>query len=208
MHKENYVLGYHEFPVQSERVIHLASTTDLNGSKDFLKRDDIDITWVRVSEAITFLSFKEKIVKRIIHCHDAYNFLSSAEGLIEEAPEVAASWQIEPDSELEVRIVGWLIDIPTLGFGLEERNRKYYNPIQQRHIWRDVASVKLGEPLTFEAFPYEDRSSLSSIEHSSTIIWRSANSQEENQRAFADYRNLAVAKERSIIHTGVPIPNK
>jgi hypothetical protein len=200
MHIENLVLGYHAFKPVSQKILYTDKQTSFAGNKFTLHKDQIDVTWVRESSAFTMLSWKGKSVKRMETHNDFYGFLTSAKSLAEKAPERAEYWDIGETSELELHVVGYLIDAPTLGFAKEEYKRNYYTPAKRHNddIWYDSDEVADGAKFDFKEFPTEARQKLETILHSPTIVWNSGWSQMHNAEAFAQYEAMAKASEQII----------
>lgn len=198
-------LGYFEFPPERTKVIHAEEERKLTGSATIIKSEEVDLVWVRVTEAMSYLTFKGKIVKTFGHHNDFYGPLTSAKGLIEEAPALAAKWGIEKSSELELHVLAWVIDSPTLGYNRTEYGRKYYTPLGKT-VWHDTPDAKVGEPFNFDNFPYESRNGVAATRHSASVVWKSSASDEENAAAFASYEALAKAADRVVTDTGIRIP--
>lgn len=205
MHIPGLTLGYREFKPQPTTVIYADEQKKLGGSKVTIQRETADITWVRVSHAVAYLSFKDQIVKILEGHWDFYGLLASSRRLSEEAPARARAWKIEHASELELHVLAYLEDIPTLGYAKTEYGRKYYTPIE-KHVWFDSAEAKVGEAFNFENFPYEGRQQLEPRRHAATVVWKSSNSDEQNQAAFAAFEALANAEEHVFTETGLSIP--
>jgi hypothetical protein len=205
MHLPDHVLGYREFTPERTETIFLSTERRLTGNLDTLHRDEADVTWVRVSHAISYLTFKGKIVRRGEGCYDFYHFMSSVADLFESAPKRAAGWQIEQDSELEHHVVAYLEDLPTLGFAKTDYGRRYYKPVGQ-HVWHDVPDlVEVGGPFTFENFPYEKRRRIEPIKHGASVVWKSSRTAEENETALAGFKALANAEGRETYANEVEI---
>lgn len=203
MHVENLVLGYHAFQPISQKILFTDKQTSFTGNKITLHKAEIEITWVRESAAFTMLSWKGKHVRRMETHNDFYGFLTSAKGLVKEAPERAEDWDIVETSELELHVVGYLIDTPTLGFAREEYKRNYYTPAKRNKddIWYDSDEVANGAAFNFTEFPTDARQKLTTVLHSPTIVWNSAWSQMHNADAFTQYETLARAGEHTIGET-------
>lgn len=200
MQKENLVLGYHEFAPVREKIMFIDKQTSFSGNKLTLHKDEIDITWVRESYAFAELSWKGHTVKRLSTYSDFCGFLTSATTYIDEAPQIAEKWDILDTSELELHVVGYLRDAPSLGFAQEEYGRKYYKPAKRKgdELWYDVASVKNGASFNIKEFPIEDRRILRSVDHSRTIVWNSAWEHGANVDALLRYLAIAKAREQVI----------
>ncbi|MCS4088421.1 hypothetical protein [Rhizobium sp. BK176] len=205
MHIEGLVEGCREFKPEPTTVLHASEKKTLTSASTVICRETADIVWVRSSLAIAYLSFKGKVVKRLESHNDFYGFLSSARGLCNEAPSRVKHWQIERDSELELHVVGWVEDSPTVGYEKVEYGRRYYKPLA-KHVWLDSPDAKVGEAFNFDNFPFESRKGLGVVAHTATIVWKSSWSDEENLAAFAAYEALAKAETRTVIDTGVWIP--
>lgn len=204
MHIHGFTLGYREFKPEPTSVLYVDEQKKLTGSSEIICREEVDITWVRVSHAMAHLTFKGLIVKKLDQHHDFYGLLASAKGLIDEAPGKVARWRIEPNSELSLHVVAWLEDHPTLGYAKTEYNRKYYTPISKQ-VWLDTPDAKAGEMFNIKNFPFDSRVGLKPKEHTATIVWKSSSSKEENAAAFAAYMELAKAEERVALDTGIQI---
>jgi hypothetical protein len=183
-----------------EKILVLDNKTTFEGNKFTLHKAELDITWVRESYAFMALSWKGHQVRRFSTHSDFYGFLSSAGNQFDEAPEVAESWKIQQSSELELHVIGFLQDAPTLGFSEEEYGRKYYKPAKRNEdeLWFDDESVVDGASFNFKEFPLEIRRMLRTIDHSPTVVWNSAWQHEANIDALLRYRALATATERVV----------
>ncbi|TLX17227.1 hypothetical protein [Rhizobium sp. MHM7A] len=186
-----------------EKIIFIDKQTSFTGNKFTLHKAEIDITWVRESYAFMELSWKGHTVKRFSTHSDFYGFLTSAMTQIDNAPEIAESWDILASSELELHVVGYLRDAPSLGFAQEEYSRKYYTPAKRNgdELWYDDESVKDGASFNFKEFPMEVRRILRTVDHSPTIVWNSAWDQGTNVDALLRYRAIATATEQVIGET-------
>lgn len=205
MHIPGFIIGYREYKPQPTTVIYADEQKKLGGSKVTLQRETADIVWVRVSHAVAYLTFKGQVVKILEGHWDFYGFLASSRRLSEEAPRRARAWQIERESELEMHVLAYLEDSPTLGYAQTEYGRKYYKPIE-KHVWLDSPQAKVGEAFNFDNFPYEARQALETRRHAGTLVWKSSNSDEQNEAAFAAFETLANAEEHVFTETGLPIP--
>ncbi|MCV9964170.1 hypothetical protein OIU34_20000 [Pararhizobium sp. BT-229] len=205
MHLPGFTLGYREYKPQPTTVIYADEQKSLSGNKTIIKRETVDIVWVRVSHSLAYLTFKGKIVKKLEGLYDFYGFLASSRTQVEEAPGRAKRWQIERDSELELHVLAYLEDSPTLGYAQTEYGRKYYKPLANP-VWLDSPDAKAGEEFSFDNFPYESRNGLSARNHAATLVWKSSNSDEENAAAFAAFDAMAKAEDHVFTETGLPIP--
>lgn len=206
MYQPGLVLGYREFAPENTPVIFLSTEKRLSGNRDTLHRDSADIVWVRVSHARSYLSFKGQVVKRLEGYYDAYHFMSSVKELVGSAPAKAKNWQIEKESELELHVVAWLEDAPTLGFEKTDYGRRYYRPIERHHVWHDVPDLEVeGASRNFKNFPYEARRELAPINHAATIVWNSSRSDDDNAEALALFEQMANAGTRSVFETGIEV---
>lgn len=205
MHIPGFTLGYREYKPEPTTIVYADEHKTLADSKFIVKRETVDIVWVRVSHSVAYLTFKGRIVKRLEGLYDFYGFLASSRAQVEEAPGRAKRWEIERDSELELHVLAYLEDSPTLGYAQTEYGRKYYKPIT-KHVWLDSPDAKVGDEFNFDNFPYESRQGLSSRNHASTVVWKSSNSDEENAAAFAAFEALAKAEAHVFTETGISIP--
>ncbi|MBY3432828.1 hypothetical protein HFN89_01390 [Rhizobium laguerreae] len=205
MHIEGLTLGYREFAPEPTAVLYADEQKTLTKKSTVIVREYVDIVWVRTSMAASYLSFKGKVVKTLDSFNDFYGFLSSASTMFEEVPPQAARWQIERDSELELHVVGWLEDAPTVGFEKTEYGRRYYKPLAKQ-VWLDSPDAKVGEPFNSDNFPFDSRKGLGVIAHTATVVWKSSCLAEENLAAFAAYEAMAKAEERAVVDTGVYFP--
>jgi hypothetical protein len=205
MHMPGFTLGYREFKPQPITVLYADEQKKLGGSKVVLQRETADIVWVRVSHAVAYLSFKGRVVKILEGYNDFYGFLGSSRRLVEEAPRRALSWQIDRESDLEMHVLGYLEDSPTLGYAKTEYGRKYYQPIE-KHVWLDSPEAKVGEPFGFDNFPSDARQVLQTRQHAATLVWKSSNSDDENEKAFAAFEALANVEDHVFTETGLTIP--
>jgi hypothetical protein len=205
MHIPGLTLGYREYSPTPTNVLYADEQKSLTGKKFILKRENVDIVWVRVSQAVAYLTFKDRHVKTLSSYHDFYGFLASVRTQIDEAPDQARSWKIEQDSELELHVLAYLEDSPTLGYEKTEYGRRYYKPIDG-HVWRDSPQAKVGEEFSFETFPYEERQGLSTHRHTASVVWKSSNSNEGNAASFATFETLANADQHVFTETGIVIP--
>lgn len=203
MHKPNLVLGYYEFAPVREKILFLDKKTTFEGNRFTLHKAELDITWVRESSAFMMLSWKGRQVRRFSCHNDFYGFLTSATHLIEEAPEAAERWDIQQSSELELHVVGFLHDVPTLGFSEEEYGRKYYKPAKRNddELWMDDGIVTDGASFNFKEFPLETRRMLRAVDHSPTVVWNSGWDEDTNSDALRRYQALAKATEQVIGET-------
>ncbi|MCZ7862503.1 hypothetical protein O9X98_14105 [Agrobacterium salinitolerans] len=205
MHITGFTLGYREYKPQTTTVVYADEHKSLSGNKVVIKRETVDIVWVRVSNSVAYLTFKGRIVKKLEGLYDFYGFLASSHAQVEEAPGRAKRWEIERDSELELHVLAYLEDRPTLGYAQTEYGRKYYRPLEN-HIWLDSPDAKVGEAFNFDNFPYESRQAISARNHAATVVWKSSNSDEENAAAFAAFVALAKAEDHVFTETGLHIP--
>lgn len=205
MHIEGLTQGWREFKPEPTVVLYPDEQNSLTSKATVIRRETVDIVWVRTSMSSSYLSFKGKVVKKLESYNDYYGFLSSARGRCEEAPSFAKHWQIERDSELELHVVGWVEDAPTLGYEREEYRRRYYKSLAKQ-VWLDSPDAKVGEAFNFDNFPFDSRKGLGVVAHTATVVWKSSWADEENLAAFAAYEALAKAEERAVIDTGVWIP--
>ncbi|MDW9481776.1 hypothetical protein GOB57_24310 [Sinorhizobium meliloti] len=205
MYIPGFTLGYREYKPQPTTVIYADEQKKLGGTKVTIQRETVDIVWTRVSHAVAYLSFKGQVVKVLEGHYDFYGFLASSRRLAEEAPRRARAWQIEPGSELELHVLAYLEDSPTLGYAQTEYGRKYYRPID-KHVWFDSQEAKVGEAFNFDNFPYEARRALETCRHAATLVWKSSNSDEQNKAAFAAFEALANAEDHVVTETGLVIP--
>jgi hypothetical protein len=205
MHIEGFTLGYQEFKPQPTDVLYAVQEKSLAATREIIKRETVDIVWVRVSQAVAYLSFKGRIVKILEGSNDFYGLLTSSRREIEYAPEKAKSWGIERDSELEVHVLAYLEDSPTLGYAKTEYGRKYYTPIRS-HVWLISPDAKIGDEVNFDKIPYGARSLLGARQHAATLVWTSKKSDEENAAAYAAFVALARAEEHVFTETGLHIP--
>jgi hypothetical protein len=205
MYIPDLVLGYREFTAERTGTIFLSTERRLAGDINTLHKDEADVVWVRVSHSISYLTFKGRIIRRGDGYYDFYHFLSSVKDIIEEAPQKAAAWGIEQDSELEHHVVAYLEDVPTLGYAKTEYGRRYFKPVGQ-HVWHDVPDlVEVGGPFTMENFPYETRHRLEAVKHGATVVWKSSRTNEENEAALAAFKLLATADSRETYPNEVEI---
>lgn len=203
MQKENLVLGYHAFAPVREKILFSEKHTSFSGTRFTLHKEEIDITWVRESYAFMELSWKGHSVRRFSTHSDFYGFLTSASTQIEEAPETAKSWDILGSSELELHVIGYLRDTPSLGLASEEYGKNYYKPAKRNdgELWHDDDSVSDGASFNFKEFPMEVRRILRPVDHSPTIVWNSAWDEGANVDALRRYRAIATAPEQIIGQT-------
>jgi hypothetical protein len=206
MHIEGLTLGYMEFKPEATTVIYADEQKTLTSQSTVIRREIVDLVWVRTSLAAACLSFKGQVVKKLGVHNDFYGLLSSARGRCEDAPSYARNWKIERDSELELHVVAWIEDAPTLGYARTEYGRRYYTPIA-KHVWLDSPDAKAGEAFNFDNFPFESRKGLAVAAHTATLVWKSTWSEEENLAAFSSYEALAKAEERIVVDTDVWMPN-
>jgi hypothetical protein len=200
---ENFVLGYHSFAPVREKILFIEKHTSFSGNRFTLHKDEIDITWVRESSAFTQLVWKGRVIDRFSNHTDFYGFLTSATSLVEEAPELAKGYEIFPTSELELHVVAFLIDTPTLGFAKENYGRKYYTPAKRNGeiLWYNVDDVENGASFNFKVFPPEVRRLLNPIEHSPTVVWNSGWDDQANENAIKRYTAMATTNEQVIGET-------
>lgn len=203
MHKPNLVLGYHEFEPVRQKILFVDKERTFEGNRFTLHRAEIDITWVRESNAFTMLSWKGQQVRRSSCHNDFHGFLTSATHLVESAPGLAAKWDIQQSSELELHVIGFFNDSPTLGFSEEEYGRRYYKPAKRNgdDLWLDDDSVSDGAAFNFKEFPPEARRMLRSVDHTPTVVWNSGWEQDANIEALLRYQKLAKATEHVIGET-------
>ena len=200
MQKPNLVLGYHEFAPVRQKILFLDKQATFEGNRFTLHKAEIEITWVRESNAFMMLSWKGQEVRRFSCHNDFYGFLTSAIHLVEEAPEAAAKWNIQQSSELQLHVIGFLTDAPTLGFSEEEYGRRYYKPAKRSNdeLWMDDGIVADGASFNFKEFPVETRRMLQAVAHSPTVVWNSGWDQDTNTDALLRYKTLAKTAEHVI----------
>jgi hypothetical protein len=206
MHKPGLILGYTAFAPETTTVLYGDEVRSLAGNKTFVRREVADIVWVRETGAYSFFTFKGRIVKRLEQFNDFYGLATSVSTIVKEIPGVTRRWQIERDSELEIHVVAWVIDTPTLGFELTDYGRNYYKPLP-RMAWYDHPDAKADLELNEDSFPFGKAERLETIRHTATVVWKSSNSEEENAAALAAYLELAKATDRKVIVTDVEIPD-
>jgi hypothetical protein len=207
MRDDHLTVGYHKFSPIRQNVLFPVKEHRLSGVTTSIRRDEVDITWVRESNAFVLLSWKGRELKRYSCYHDQGSFLSSGEERFVEAAGLAKNLEITKESELEVHVIHFLIDKPTLGFVKKEWGNDYYQIARSSEgeiIWRDNPAVEDRANFTFETFPYEDRSQIKPIRHSPTKVWSSAWSEQECADAFAEFKKLATASEWVIGETDYP----
>lgn len=206
MQLPDLILGYREFSVEKTPIIFLSTEHRLAGKIQTLHRDEADLTWVRVTHAASYFSFKDRVVKRSEAAYDFYRLMSGVEGLFDEAPRKAASWKIEQDSEFEYNVVAYIEDIPTLGYAKTEYGRRYFTPIQ-RGVWHDVPELQFGGADWQKSFPFESRRGIEAVKHGATPVWKSSRSDAANEAALESFRSIVRATTRETNPNLVAMPD-
>lgn len=167
---------------------------------EVMARDSVEITWVRACRATIILLFKGQTLKKLTDWNDWYGFMSCLDDLVEETAEEMENWGIEPTSEVELAVIAYLEDTPTLGLSHTEYNRHHYHQIDRATLLHFSEAAKLGEKLTEANFPYADRKWLcSEIKHGYTKVWSSQLAPIENEKRLEHFKALANAEKRKLL---------
>lgn len=206
MNEQGLTIGYSEFPPIATAVIYADEMKSLTGKSHLIKRETVDIVWVRQTRSVAYLSFKGKLVRKFETLWDFYGLLSSSKGQIEDAPGRAENWGIERTSELEYHVMSYIEDYPTLGYVKTDWGRRYYRDFDQA-IFRDTADAKVGQAFNFDNFPFESRVAITTKQHGATVVWKSSSTDAENETAFSAFEQLVRTDKLVFTETGIEIPD-
>jgi hypothetical protein len=172
---DDFVTASHIFDPVPTKVIYFKEQSGFipGPRRKVLDQDTVSLTWNRETEAQAIIHFKGRCIRELSKFSDYGGLFGSIENAIQDAKRTVEKWDVGDSAELEVLVVAWMRDRPTLGYSHEEYGRSQYHELKNDVLLEFTEDAKLGEPFSNETFHYSKRKWIQPFSHGLTTVWSS-----------------------------------